>query len=351
MDKFLKMAFDLAKKADPFPNPKVGAVLVKEDKIIGKGYHKKAGEAHAEINAINDAIKNGWEVKDSTLYVTLEPCSHKAKRTPPCTEAINKFGIKKIIFAMKDPNPFVDCKKTLKNAQIIGPVAQKNGEKLNRKYLVNLKKPSFVVIKMAMSADGKTATINGDSKWITSEKSREFVHKMRSEFDAVMIGANTVIADNPKLTSRIRGGKNPYRIIIDGQLKISEKSDVFSNEAPTLVFTSEQSAIEKRNFFKNLIVCGSKKVELKKVIEILGAMGLKKILIEGGSGLNSQAIEEGIVNELYFFIAPKIIGGQNAKSVIGGNGISKMSEAKMLKIKKIKRIGSDILTIYQVIKN
>jgi len=207
MDKFMRTALALARKSNPHPNPRAGAVLVKNGKIIGQGYHKKAGHPHAEIEAMVDAKGKGNRIKGSTLYVTLEPCSHTAKRTAPCTKTIIENGISKVVFGMEDPNPLVNGKERLRKAgiKVVGPVAEQKASAMNRRYLENIVKKPLVVIKMAISADGKTATRTGESKWITSESSRRYVHKMRSRFDAVLVGAETVKKDNPRHTARMKG--------------------------------------------------------------------------------------------------------------------------------------------------
>ncbi|MBU0532907.1 bifunctional diaminohydroxyphosphoribosylaminopyrimidine deaminase/5-amino-6-(5-phosphoribosylamino)uracil reductase RibD [Candidatus Micrarchaeota archaeon] len=353
MANFMQLAFRLAKKADPFPNPRVGAVLVKDGEVIGTGYHKKAGEEHAEINAINDAKQKGKKVEGSTFYVTLEPCSHTNKRTPPCTGAIIANKIKKVVFAMKDPNPLVDGRKKLKEAGVIvvGPINEKKARTLNKKYLKNIARKTFVAIKMAMSADGKTATKTGDSKWITGENARKFVHKLRSEFDAVMVGAGTVKKDNPRLTARIKDGRNPYRIIIDSDLCILINSNVFGNGEKTIVITTEKASRKKRERMgkkAQIFVCGKKEVDLKKAILGLQAMGIRKILIEGGSELNAGALKAGIVDKLYLFIAPKIIGGRTAKGVVGGDGIKTMEKALKLKNRKTTIVGYDVLMEFDI---
>ncbi len=352
MKDFMNLAFKLAKKAKPYPNPKVGAVLVRNEKIIGTGYHKGPGSPHAEIIAIENAKANGEEISGSILYVTLEPCSHTLKRTPPCTQAIISSGIKKVVFAMKDPNPLVNGTSELKKAgiEVVGPVNQQEGIELNKRYLKQISKKPTVILKMAMSADGKTATKTGDSKWITNEKSRTIVHKMRGEYDGVMVGAGTVIADNPELTVRLVPGKNPYRIIIDGKLRIPLDSKVITNpDKKTIVITTSKPPPELLEEFRKktqVWICGEDEVDLQKLIIALQAMGMKKIMIEGGSELAASALNAGVVDQFYFFIAPKIIGGIGAKSVIGGGGIEKMSEAIPLKNMKIKKIDGNILLYF-----
>lgn len=342
------LAFRLARKANPFPNPRVGAVLVKNNKIIGTGYHRKAGMPHAEA----EAIRNAKDARGATLYVTLEPCSHTNKRTLPCTRAIIESGITKVVFAMKDPNPLVSGEKELRKAGItvMGPMNEKKARSINREYL---RKP-FVAIKMAMSADGRTATRTGDSKWITGEKAREHVQKMRSEFDAVMVGAGTVKADNPRLTSRMKGERNPWRIIVDGDFCISSDAKALAPiDGRAVIATTEKAPKRKINLMKKFVrvlVLGKKEVDMKKLIQALSAMGMKKILIEGGSELNASALEAGIVDRLYLFIAPKIIGGRDAKGVIGGKGIESISKALNLRLMRTKRFGNDILLEFDVRK-
>jgi len=348
----MELALSLAKKANPHPNPRVGAVIVKNKKIIGRGHHKKAGQPHAEAEAISDAEKNGTDVAGATLYVSLEPCSHNSKRTPPCTELIIEKKIKKVVYGMKDPNPLVNSRKVLQNAGIVvtGPVAEEKARAINRKYLENISKKPFVAVKMAMSADGKTATKTGDSKWISSDKSRGFVAKLRAEYDAVMVGAGTIIADNPRLTARVSGAKDPIRIIVDGKLKIPLNSRVV--RSGTIIATTKQASSKKIKAIKaggaDVFACGKEKVDLKMLLHSLSAMGIKKILIEGGSELNADALESKIIDKFYIFIAPKIIGGTAAPGVIGGSGISSMKKARKVSNMRVKMIGTDILVEFEV---
>ncbi|MBI5227384.1 bifunctional diaminohydroxyphosphoribosylaminopyrimidine deaminase/5-amino-6-(5-phosphoribosylamino)uracil reductase RibD [Candidatus Micrarchaeota archaeon] len=358
MDKFMKIAFGLAKKADPHPNPKVGAVLVKNGKIIGVGYHKKPGLPHAEIEAINDAKNKRHMVKGAILYVTLEPCSHLLKRTPPCTNTIIDNKIGSVIYAMKDPNPLVGAGDAFRRSgiRIIGPTDQEQGERLNKKYIGKVARKPFVIIKMAMSADGKTATRTGDAKWISSPQSLLQTHKMRSNFDAIMVGAGTVIRDSPRLTARIKNGRNPYRIIVDGRLSIPLKSKVLiykDNKTVILVSgNAPKNKIKKITKRKkgHVVVCGKGEVDLKKAMKILSAVGIRSVMIEGGSELNASAIKAKIVDRIILFVAPKIIGGKDAKPVIGGLGIAKMSQSISLTNMKYKKIGSDLMVQFDIQK-
>lgn len=359
MDTFMELAFELAKKSNPFPNPRVGAVLVKNNKILGAGHHKKPGMPHAEIEAIKNAKqKNRASLEGSTLFITLEPCSHKNKRTPPCTEAIISSGISKVVFAMNDPNPLVDGAKVLREAglKVVGPVSRQRAKALNKPYLDNLSKKPLVVLKMAMSADGKTATKTGDSRWITGKKAREYVHKLRSEFDAVVVGAGTVNKDNPRLTARLKGARNPYRIIVDSDLCIPLDSNLLKcRDGKTIIATTEKAPKTRMKEIENktksrIFPCGEKLVDMRRLILSLSAMGMKKIMLEGGSELNACALEAGIVDKLCLFVAPKIIGGRNAKGVIGGAGIDRMAQAAKLEHAKTKKFGRDILLEFNIQK-
>jgi diaminohydroxyphosphoribosylaminopyrimidine deaminase / 5-amino-6-(5-phosphoribosylamino)uracil reductase len=349
---FMRLAMRLAKKADPYPNPRVGAVLVKGGKAVGWGFHKAPGLPHAEIEAINDAKRRSFDPhapKGATLYVTLEPCSHTAKRTPPCTDAIAREGIAKVVYAMRDPNPLVSGAKALMAAGIavIGPTDRRAAERMNTRYMRNISEKPQVTIKMAMSADGKTATRTGDSRWISGTESRSLAHRMRAESDAIIVGAGTVKADNPELTSH-GAGRNPYRVVVDGRLSIPMRSKILHNrDGRTIVATTSRAPRARMRALgrtdASVIVCGRDRVDLKVLFAGLSAMGMKRILIEGGNELNAEALESGVVGRLCIFIAPKIIGGKGALPVVGGRGISRMAQALRLQDMKIRRIGRDYL--------
>ena len=298
----------------------VGAVIVKDGIIIGEGYHEKYGEGHAEVNAF-ESLKE--DPSGATMYVTLEPCSHYGK-TPPCVDKIIQSKIKRVVIGMIDPNPLVagNGVDKLKRAGIevkVG-VLEDKCKKLNEifiKYILT-KKP-YVVLKTAMSLDGKIATRNGESKWISSEKSRLQVHNLRNKFSAIMVGVNTVIKDNPELTCRIKNGNDPIRIIVDSTLRIPINSKVLQNN-------------EKNG-----------QVDLNALIKKLGELGIDSILLEGGSTLNYSALEENIVDKVMIYIAPKIIGGESSKTPVGGRGIDKLKDAFKLKNIAINILDEDIL--------
>nr|WP_154239628.1 bifunctional diaminohydroxyphosphoribosylaminopyrimidine deaminase/5-amino-6-(5-phosphoribosylamino)uracil reductase RibD [Paeniclostridium sordellii] len=351
---YMEIALDLAKlgKGKVNPNPLVGAVIVKDKKIIAKGYHEKYGEDHAEVNAFKNAKEN---LAGATMYVTLEPCSHYGK-TPPCVDKIIDNKISRVVIGMMDPNKLVLGQgiKKLQDAGIeveVG-VLEEECKKLNEvfiKYIKN-KKP-FVVLKAAMSLDGKISTASGESKWITGNKSRSEVHKLRNDLSAIMVGVDTVIIDNPYLTCRIVDGRNPIRIIVDSKLRIPKDSNVLenTNDIKTIIATTEKAAKEKIDYFKNIGVWVIKtkstdeKVNLKELMIKLGELKIDSILLEGGSMLNYSALEVGIVDKVLIYIAPKIIGGVNSKTPVGGNGIEQLKDAFKIKDLNISMVSEDVL--------
>ncbi|WP_353685609.1 bifunctional diaminohydroxyphosphoribosylaminopyrimidine deaminase/5-amino-6-(5-phosphoribosylamino)uracil reductase RibD [Thermodesulfovibrio sp. 3462-1] len=349
---FMKRALFLAKKGNwrTSPNPMVGAVIVKDGKIISEGYHKKAGLPHAEAEAIMSAKES---LHGATLYVTLEPCCHRDKKTPPCTDAIISSGIKKVVIAMRDPNPKVSGKgiEILKShgIEVIEGICEEEAKKLNEFYIkyITTKTP-FVILKIAMTLDGKIATPTGESKWITSEKSRKLVHLMRSRVDALLSACGTVLKDNPMFTSRIKGGKNPLRVIIDPELVIPLNYHVYTPPPDTIAIVHESKLTDdKVKILQSrgieILFFSSEKVDLKWLMKELGKREITSLMIEGGSSLNSYALWSGIVDKFMIFIAPKIIGGADSYPSIGGKIYKDLNEAFKIENLKIKRISSDIL--------
>lgn len=351
---YMDLAINLARKGigKVNPNPMVGAVIVKDNKIIGTGYHKNYGGKHAEINAIENSIEN---LSGSTMYVNLEPCSHFGK-TPPCVDKIIENRIGKVVIASVDPNPLVQGKgvKKLRDAGIevkVGVLDEEN-KNLNEvfiKYIKN-KKP-FIVMKVAMSLDGKIATSTGKSKWISCEESRRCVHKLRSELMGILVGINTVINDDPMLDCRLENGKNPIRIIVDTTLKIPIDSKIVSSAKliRTIVVTTKNA---NRSMIKSLEDKGveiltvnlkNNLVDLKEMINKLGKLNIDSILIEGGSRLNYSSISENIVDKVQVYLAPIILGGESSKTPIGGQGIFDIKEAFKINRLKYTKVGSDIL--------
>ncbi len=353
---YMQRALDLAKKGmgRTNPNPMVGAVIVKNGQIIAEGYHKKAGTPHAEIHALNAA---GQDALFSTIYVSLEPCSHHG-RTPPCADALVNAGIKRAVIASLDPNPQVSGRglKILQDAGIeteVG-VLEKEALKLNEvffKYITS-KRP-FISLKTAVTLDGKIASWNGDSRWISNPASRKYVHNLRNVYDGIMVGIGTVLADDPMLNTRldIDDKRDPLRIIIDGDLELPLESKIVksSREQKTLVFTSRinnhSKAAQLQDAGIEIIELGGnpQKLAVKKALEILGEREVCSILLEGGAELNAYMIEHKLINKVYWFIAPKIIGGRNSPSPIAGQGIELMDNALCLHNVDMQRIQDDIL--------
>lgn len=346
--KYMDIAIKLAEKGRGCvsPNPLVGCVIVKRGKIVGKGYHKKYGEAHAEINALKAA---GKKANNATMYVNVEPCSHWGK-TSPCTEKIVEAGVREVVVGMEDPNPLVDGYKELKFRGLktrIG-ILRDESKKLNEIYIQYMKtKKPFIILKLAMSIDGKIATSSGDSKYITSIESRKYVHQLRNDFDAVMVGINTIARDNPLLDSRLVKGKNPIKIIVDSTLKISEGAKVFRDPSKVIIATTKKAPKNKIEKLQHkgvrILVLNPKKgmVDLKELVKELGKSEIASVMIEGGAELSGNAIKEGIVNKLLIFTAPKIIG--NGLNPIKNLGIKKVNKAINLKNISTRKIGKDLL--------
>lgn len=352
----MKRAIMLASRArgGTSPNPMVGAVMVKGGRIIAEDYHRMAGTPHAEALVIEKA---GEKAGTSTLYVSLEPCCHTDKRTPPCAKAIISAGIKKVVIAMKDPNPKVSGKglKELEDAgiEVVSGILEDKARKLNEAYIkyVTTKRP-FVILKVAMTLDGKIATEEGESKWITGEKARRLVHGLRSGMDAVMTAIGTVKADDPALTARIKGGRSPIRIVIDPNLEIPLGSKVLQTPPGTIVVAreirekAEPTQEQKRNILLKSgvqMILFKEPLDLLWLVERLAEMGITSIMIEGGSSLNAHALEEGIVDKVMFFIAPKIIGGRESYPAVGGRRSKRLEDAYKLKDTRIRKVGDDFL--------
>lgn len=355
---YMKRSLRLASKARgrTSPNPMVGAILVKNGMIISEDYHRRPGSPHAEALVIEKAGKNA---QGSALYVNLEPCCHIEKRTPPCTRAIIDAGIKKVIIGMIDPNPKVFGKGAMElekaGIQVKRGILEKESRRLNECYIKNITtgRP-FVILKIAMTLDGKIATPDGQSKWITGEKSRKIVHHTRSYVDAILTAIGTVKADDPQMTSRIRRGKNPLRIVIDPHLEIPVDAKILQGPPQTIIVTKEtemkeqkRKFIEKKKTIHNkgiqIIEYKGQKANLVWLMEQLGRQGITSILIEAGSSLNAYALREGIVDKVMFFIAPRIMGGAKSFPAIGGEIYRRLEEIYRVRDLKIRKIGEDFL--------
>ena len=338
------------------PNPLVGAVLVKNGKKLSEGYHRLHGGAHAEINAINQALSKKKKLIGSTLYVNLEPCFHFGK-TPPCVDEILKHGIVRIVVATKDPNPLVagkSIKKLKRNGVecLIG-ILQHDAERLNEKFFAFIKtgRP-FIALKAAQTSDGFIAKTDGTSRWITNNQSRKHVHQLRSEYDAVIVGANTVRIDDPELTVRSINRRNPLRVVIDGKLSVELNRKIFNTKAPTIVYTSNNLTTKEQNKINHLekkgivvIQMDNSKgiIKIKDVIKDLGKHQIESVLVEGGQKMFSEFFNSGLVNKVYLFTAKKRYGA----------GLKTFdNNSKPLTLQKFSRIifGTDILEEFYIRK-
>jgi diaminohydroxyphosphoribosylaminopyrimidine deaminase/5-amino-6-(5-phosphoribosylamino)uracil reductase len=350
---FMNLAMRLAIKAKgkTSPNPMVGALVVKNGKILGRGYHQKCGLAHAEIVALDEA---GYNSKGATLYVTLEPCAHFG-RTAPCVDRIIKSGLKEVIVGMIDPNPLNNGKgiNIIKQHKIkvkVG-VLEERLRKLNEAFIKYIsKRIPFVTVKVAQSLDGKIATHRGDSKWITSDRSRSYAHRMRQNFDAIMVGVNTILRDDPKLDVWF-SEKLPIKIVVDSQLSTPQNANIFSARNKIIIVTLSSrpgQETENRKILSEraeILEVKEKEgqVNLKDMMKKLAQLGITNILVEGGGTLIGSLFDEGLVDKILFFFSPKIIGGKESISSVMGKGVARIDKAIKLKDIILRRLGEDFL--------
>ena len=353
---YMRRAMELAERGVGFtnPNPMVGAVIVKGGKVIGEGWHERCGEWHAERNAFKNCTV---PAEGATMYVTLEPCCHYGK-TPPCTEAIIEHGIARVVVGMEDPNPLVAGKgiALLREAgiEVVCGVEEEALREQNRVFLkyISTKLP-WVAMKTAMTLDGKIATRTGDSKWITGAEARAYVHELRHRFMAIVVGIGTAVADDPLLNCRIegRGVRQPIRVVVDSNARLSLDSQLVktAGEYRTIVahtrFAPEERVKALREAGVEMSLCKEKEglVDVRNLLELLGQSGIDSILLEGGGSLNYTFWAEGLADELYAFIAPKIVGGMNAKTPVEGAGMEKMADAINLELENVLNVGHDVL--------
>ncbi len=356
-EKFMKAALALARKGlgKTSPNPAVGAVIVRRNQIVAAGYHRKAGEAHAEVEALKQL--GGKARQGDTLYVTLEPCSHYG-RTPPCTQAILEKGVRKVVVGMRDPNPRVTgggCDYLSGHGvEVVTGVLEEECRHLNEWFVTYVTKGRpFVIAKTALTLDGWTATSTGHSRWVTNERSREWVHRLRHQVDGILVGIGTVMADDPLLTTRLKRGKgkDPVRIIVDTHLRIPVNAQVLAHGygSETLLAVGEDVPSRRLERLKrkgiSLLVCPKKegRVDLGVLMDILGKRSMTSLLLEGGATLMGAMIREKLVDQFCIFIAPKILGGSDGKPMAIGPGPSTMDQGIQLKEMRIKRLGEDLL--------
>lgn len=354
---YMERAIQLAQKGRGYtnPNPMVGAVIVKDNRIIGEGYHECYGQLHAERNALAACTESP---EGGTIYVTLEPCCHYGK-TPPCTEAIIKAGLARVVIGSRDPNPKVAGKGVviLRKAgiDVTEDFMKDKCDAFNKVFFHYItQKTPYVIMKYAMTADGKIATHTGASKWITGEKAREHVHMLRHACSGIMVGSGTVLADDPMLTCRIEGGKSPVRIICDSQLKTPLCSQLVktAGTVPVIIAAAnppadKQKALEAAGVQVMDIPDKNGRVDLKQLMKRLGEMGIDSILLEGGAELNYSALEADIIHKCCVYIGAKLFGGELSKGPVGGTGAAVPKESFKLEKPEVTVFGQDILLEYQ----
>ncbi len=353
----MKRALALARKGagQTSPNPMVGAVVVKNGRIIAEGYHERAGKPHAEAVALERA---GKQAKGAELYVNLEPCCHTKKRTPPCVGAIIAAGVRKVVAAMTDPNPSVSGKglEALRAAgvEVASGLLERQARALNEAYIKFIRTGlPFVTLKAAMTLDGRIATSTCESKWITGPEARRLVHKLRMEVDAVLTAVGTVKADDPQLTCRLdpadleeagnQMARDPVRVVIDPDLESPPGSRIFRTPPQTILITRKPAPQWAKNSGVKFLKAGQKEIPLPWLMTELGHMGITSVLIEGGSSLNARAIEQGVVDKVTLFYAPSIMGGMQSVPAFGGRGAASLADMARIKSVSIKKAGKDIL--------
>jgi diaminohydroxyphosphoribosylaminopyrimidine deaminase/5-amino-6-(5-phosphoribosylamino)uracil reductase len=355
-EKYMRMALELAAKGAGYvsPNPMVGAVVVKEGRVVGQGYHQALGGPHAEVNAIDDA---GEQVREATLFVTLEPCNHHG-RTPPCTRKILNAGIRRAVVAMADPNPNVtgggNAFLKSQGIQVICGVCEEEATRLNESFIKYMRTHHpFVVLKMAATLDGRIATRTGDARWVTGPEARGLVHQLRHAMDAIMVGVGTVMADDPELTTRLDKGRgvDPVRIVLDTHLSMSSGARMLNqlSSAETIIVCGPNAAEANKMRLKDKGACVMEvplvhgRIDLPILMERLGHRGLTSVLVEGGSMVAGAALKAGVVDKVLFFYAPKILGGDDGIPMCTGQGPEKMEACMPLIDTHVERMGDDIL--------
>jgi len=353
-EQYMQQALSIAQYAigRTSPNPMVGAVIVNDGRVVGQGWHRKAGTPHAEVHALKQA---GELAYGATMYVTLEPCFHHG-RTGPCVEAVIAAGIKKVVIAMTDPNPLVAGQSIHKlheaGIEVVEGVLASEAAKLNEIFIkwIATQMP-FVVLKTAMSLDGKIAAYTGHSQWITGPASRERVHQLRDCYDAILVGIGTILADDPNLTTRLpETGKNPIRIVIDSMARTPLEAHVVTDGlAPTIIAVTDRAPKDRIDSLRSrgvevlIIEAKQEQVDLRKLFIVLGQKAITSILVEGGGSINASVLADNLVDKIYWFIAPKIIGGSSAPGPVGGQGVANVNDAYLFEDMNMEPIGEEIL--------
>ncbi len=358
-EQYMRRAIELAKRGEGHtnPNPMVGAVIVKDGKIIGEGFHERYGELHAERNAFKNLTESA---EGADMYVTLEPCCHHGKQ-PPCTDAVIAHKIRRVFVGSPDPNPLVSGRgvEILREAgiEVVTDLLRGECDAVNEVFFhyITTGMP-YVVAKYAMSADGKIATVTGDSKWITNEESRRRVHAMRGRYFAIMAGIGTVLADDPMLNCRIGGARDPVRVIADSHLSIPSECNILktADDIKTYIAYTNANAADIERVEKSGAICAKipagadGEADLRELMRYLGGQKIDSVLLEGGAELNFSAFKAGIVNKAVTFTAPMIIGGAGAKAPVGGAGFERISDSVRLELERVEVIGGDIMAEYKV---
>jgi diaminohydroxyphosphoribosylaminopyrimidine deaminase / 5-amino-6-(5-phosphoribosylamino)uracil reductase len=358
---FMRRALEMAGRGLGLapPNPMVGAVVAADGEVLGEGWHEGPGTAHAEIRALRAA---GERAHGATLYVTLEPCLHQG-RTPPCAPVVADSGVSRLVVGVRDPNPIVDGRGLAylraEGLEVVEGVCGDEARDLVAGFAKHvLTGLPFVTLKLAMSLDGKVAARDGSSRWISSEAARRDVHRLRAGAGAIVVGVGTVVADDPALTVRLEGhrGRQPLRVVLDGRGRTQASAAVLRRDAPTLMFTTPAAPPERRAEWESagaeVLVegetSGSSHVDLGRVLELLGKRDVQDVLIEGGPTLAWSAVEGGLVDRMVVYLAPKLIGGVEAPSSLGGPGIASIADAFALSIVKVERLGEDLKVVADV---
>lgn len=346
----MRRALELARRGIPeaSPNPYVGCVLVKNGRIVGEGWHARYGQAHAEPSAL---LQAGKAARGATAYVNLEPCCHTAKKTPPCVPSLLRAGVKEVFAGSLDPNPLVKGRglRQLSAAglKVTFGILREECEALNRPFFTRVAKGRpYVILKAAASLDGRIETAGGESQWITGPEARAESHRLRSTVDAILVGIETILADDPELTAHGKG-RDPLRVVLDSRLRIPAKAKVLRGEAGTVVFTGRRdlrgggprrgTAVVRRVGRKGY------GLDLEEVLRALGEMGVGSVLVEGGSRVHTAFLEAGLADELKLFLAPKLLGGRDARSFFEGAGCLRLKDAWKVGGLAVKRLGDDLL--------
>jgi len=349
-EQFMRRALELAERGrySVSPNPMVGCVIVRDGQIIAEGFHRRAGEAHAEV----EALKQTNDARGATMYVTLEPCAHHG-RTPPCTDAVIASGVKRVVIAMSDPHDIVNGRGIAKlreaGIEVSSGVLDSDARRLNEKFVwaVSRQLP-FVLIKAAMTLDGKLATVTGDSQWITADEAREKSLALREEYDAILVGSGTVRSDNPRLTRRLglNNASSPWtRVVLDGDGDMPPHAQVLSDGGRTLVFGSND-----RDVASNVEVIATEgRSDLATVLAELYARGVQSLIVEGGAQVISEFLRAGLWQKMILFVAPMVVGGGDAPSIFAGNAVQRLTEAHRFRFDRVEVIGRDLMiTAYPI---